>query len=121
LNVSLIIFWNTKKSLTKTLAMKNRRFFTYKSFWRYLFFKRLICTNRAKCFFLFFLDVCLLGLRSKTHSLFAKSEAKTLIKILRIPAQRAERAVTAGGGAAETAQIFSRTQITPGRDESTRS
>jgi hypothetical protein len=67
------------------------------------FLQTLICTNRAKCFFL---DVCLLGLRPKPHSLFAKREAKTLIRILRIPAQSAETAVSAGGAGAAPPQIF---------------
>jgi hypothetical protein len=56
--------------------------------------------------FLFFLDVCLLGLRPKPHSLFAKREAKTLIRILRIPAQSAETAVSAGGAGAAPPQIL---------------
>jgi hypothetical protein len=70
------------------------------------FFQRLICRECAKCFFLFFLDVCLLGLRPKPHSLFAKREAKTHIRILRIPAQSAETAVSAGGAGAAPPQIF---------------
>jgi hypothetical protein len=39
-----------------------------------------------------------------THSLFAKREAKTLIRILRIPAQSAETAVSAGGAGAAPPQ-----------------
>jgi hypothetical protein len=39
------------------------------------------------------------GLRPETHSLFAKREAKTLIRVLRILIQSAETAVSAGGGA----------------------
>jgi hypothetical protein len=46
------------------------------------------------------------GLRPDIHSLFAKSEAKTLIRILRIPAQSAETIVSAGDAGAEPAQIL---------------
>jgi hypothetical protein len=60
----------------------------------------------CKRFFLFFLDVCLLGLCPKPHSLFAKREAKILIRILRSPAQSAETAVSAGGAGAAPPQIF---------------
>jgi hypothetical protein len=42
----------------------------------------------------------------ETRSLFAKSEAKTLIRVLRILAQSAETAVSAGGVGAEPPQIF---------------
>jgi hypothetical protein len=42
----------------------------------------------------------------ETHSLFAKREAKTLIRMLRILAQSAETAVSAGGVGAEPPQIL---------------
>jgi hypothetical protein len=44
----------------------------------------------------------------ETHSLFAKSEAKTLRRMLRILTQSAETAVSAGGAGAEPPQIFMR-------------
>jgi hypothetical protein len=40
----------------------------------------------------------------ETHSLFAKREAKTLIRMLRVPAQSAETIVSAGGAGAEPPQ-----------------
>jgi hypothetical protein len=42
----------------------------------------------------------------ETGSLFAKSEAKTLIRVLRILTKRAETAVSAGGAGAAPPQIF---------------
>jgi hypothetical protein len=65
--------------------------------------KTLICRECAKLVFLFFKFS---GLRPETHSLFAKSEAKTLIRVLRILTQRAETAVSAGGAGAEPPQIL---------------
>jgi hypothetical protein len=47
-----------------------------------------------------------MGLRPKPHSLFAKREAKTLIRMLRILVQSAEKTVSAGGVGAEPPQIF---------------
>jgi hypothetical protein len=41
----------------------------------------------------------------ETHSLFAKREAKTLIRVLRILTQSAETTVSAGGVGAEPPQI----------------
>jgi hypothetical protein len=49
----------------------------------------------AKHIFLFFKFS---GLCPETHCLFAKSEAKTLLRVLRILTQSAETAVSAGGG-----------------------
>jgi hypothetical protein len=63
----------------------------------------LICRECAKHVFIFFKFS---GLRPEPHSLFAKREAKTLIRVLRIPAQSAETAVSAGGAGAEPPQIF---------------
>jgi hypothetical protein len=65
--------------------------------------KRLICKECAKHVFLFFKFS---GRYPETHSLFAKSEAKTLIRMLRILTQSAETAVSAGGVGAEPPQIF---------------
>jgi hypothetical protein len=68
------------------------------------FLRTLICRECAKHVFLFFKFS---GRCPETHSLFAKSKAKTLIRVLRIPAQSAETAVSAGGAGAEPPQILS--------------
>jgi hypothetical protein len=65
--------------------------------------KTLICRECAKHVFLF-LGVS--GRCPETHSLFAKSEAKTLIRVLRILTQSAETTVSAGGVGAEPPQIL---------------
>jgi hypothetical protein len=67
------------------------------------FLKTLMCRECAKHVFLFFKFS---GRCPETHSLFAKSEAKTLIRVLRIPAQSAETTVSAGGAGAEPPQIL---------------
>jgi hypothetical protein len=67
------------------------------------FFKRSSVENVQNTFFLF-LGVS--GRGPETHSLFAKSEAKTLIRLLRILTQSAETTVSAGGVGAEPPQIL---------------
>jgi hypothetical protein len=69
----------------------------------YLFCKTLICRKCAGHVFLFFKFS---GFCPETHSLFAKSEAKTLIRVLRILTQSAETALSARGGGA-TANFMS--------------
>jgi hypothetical protein len=67
------------------------------------FFQTLICRECAKHIFLF---LRFSGRCPETHSLFAKSEAKTLIRVLRVLTQSAETAVSAGGAGAEPPQIL---------------
>jgi hypothetical protein len=67
------------------------------------FLNPFICEECPKHFWVFFKFS---GLRLEIRSLFAKREAKMLIRILRILIQSAEKTISAGGAVAPPPQIL---------------